>query len=1144
MYSQLWGIDEVGQYCDVSSSTVRRWIRDGMLVGHKAGNQWRFDPIVVREALESGRLAGGGRASRVGSTLALHREPPDWARPMLTKWHQSVVNHIDAVQPSHVIVNDRRGASIWMLVMPNHYSWGHNLWHSTAMEFMTPQELSRTFARKRVLLFDEMIQHGREVWALRDHLERLGALVTSFVCVRRRSHLESGELLEYKGVASEDVDDKVFAERATSISRLVSLFEPPLDVDHVVVRGTLSKDLTPESFLERLAEWGLSYVVWHPDQENPILALTLDRPQFFDTADIELPSGFSVSWKCPCKVRLYANFKDRTCLCSFIVYPVMEAPLGAWTQAASVWPKVATRRSTTTSPSGNNGDDAALVRTYGAACAELALELLNDFVVSGAADSAGIRLNDTADAVNRSQFRATFGPSQGDAIARRARTILAAGARGSGLFPPGPASPPPMMAREESNVGPNSHDSFLCRVALLKTIPARYASGDSDGQESQPLSYGDLMHRLPQFTESTVGRVLDFELDSGTVKPVIQADHRPAAANGGVARVWRGFFRGEFGVWFEYDRTAITHMDTVIQRTLGVGPTVVEQFLTRLGQQRLTATHFDKLFANLQHDWRPAFDKLYLGWRPYKYGPIPTVPILAPSGDYMRFEDYLIEMKCLSSEREPHGSRHWLRYWPGEWQDVPWSKLYADRTTSTTRSHVRGLIRLYAAIEEQCKSTRRHRIPDLSLLGDPLVVLGTARNEVTTYRCGWFEVTDWRKQGERFLFPLMKAVAETADPPTNPVLQARASAFAAPARLLLAKIECYRNMPRLRQEIEELCRRGDYEADEVVLETIDAEPRFETHSSTPVGSLEWACGTMRSFTSMLRQVLTDCHLDVDERDPSDDGEIRDSSFYLGELLHVCPELGPLEADLQAAVRTSKLGVLTPAVAGVLERAFESILQLLDARIVDPRPPYETDRERLEAREGMVIRAREIPLPPPYAVAVVDIRNFLNLSKLGVALGITYDEGVEGLLVWLGRAARSVVGRHPGVCLCGEPGDNAMLAGPNADEVLLAVIDLIQETSRRLGDIDEKQVSHFGLLRAGIAWCDPAMGEEFSRTKSTFTAHALADKFGQPWGTISITDVLHRHLSPLNQEGLGPLAGQDCGQGPVVVRRWDPDRERH
>ena len=41
---KLFTIGEVAEVCDVSTKTVRRWIKSGDLIAHRLGAQWRISP--------------------------------------------------------------------------------------------------------------------------------------------------------------------------------------------------------------------------------------------------------------------------------------------------------------------------------------------------------------------------------------------------------------------------------------------------------------------------------------------------------------------------------------------------------------------------------------------------------------------------------------------------------------------------------------------------------------------------------------------------------------------------------------------------------------------------------------------------------------------------------------------------------------------------------------------------------------------------------------------------------------------------------------------------------------------------------------------------------------------------------------------
>ncbi len=1142
-------INDIASKYNVSKSTVRRWIRNGKLSGQKAGAQWRFDPATVTAAFEMGLLSGTNRVSVSHDRTYESISSLEWAKPLFSLWSQFLEDCIKNLQPDHVIVNDRRGAKIWSLVMRNRYSWGSNLWHSMATELMTENELQQVFGRRRVLLFDEMMQHGREIHELRQRLESkdIDASVTTVTCVRRRSHSESGELLEYKAIACEDVDDRQFMERAAAISRIVHAFEPPLDVDHLVVRGKLTREMNGEEFLEKLSKWGVPFPVWLPDQDHSFMSITLDRPQFFDTNNLPLPLGFSLSWEGPFKIRFYIDPQTNQCDCSFITYPDIAASVENWIDAWATTQKVGqdASRSWDLAFLPSNGDEQRFRRVYWDICMEMAITLLNDFITSGAVDDLGIHLTNSYTALDEGQIRATFGRQRGDLISKRAREILSHAIRGKSLFAQIAKIPPPILIREDSDEGIRC-DMVECRKAVLQKIPPRYLPEDSSGKQLQPISYSELIFGLQDYPEAAIGRILDNELDRGTVKPLVELNWETKDGTR-MLRMSRAYCRGEFGVWFEWNRNVFTHQDMVIQRTLGFGPTIVDSYLKKIGQSQMTATNFNKTFVNVQHDLREnAHDLLFVAWKPYKYGPIPVVDINTVSGDLLGFADYLVKTECLTENRERHGTQIWRRYIAKSDSEVPWAKLYKERTSAVTKAHLSGLIRLYAAIQQKCKTERpiTPRSTTSSEFSDPLVVLATARNARVAYVCGWFEVNDWRETGEKLLFPMLNGHALSGERPTKPPFTSMLRAFAEPPRLLYDKIEMYRNLPYLRQQIEALISTDELDAGEVLLETVDPNPIFESHSKYPIMNLEWACGVMRAFSSFTRQITTLCGLDIDERRDNEkideNGLPKDANFYLNELMDSAPEIRTLENELSACISEVSSGILTEKIAETLSITFNFILKLFDSeqRIPDPRPQYDRDRDRMETRGGLVTMLRTIQMPEPHGVSVSDIKNLSGLPSFGEIIGIPYDEALDNLLKWVEQEAKDIEKKHPRVLSAGFPADNIILAGPTADEVFISTLDMIKQMNHHLADIDREIISPFGLLRVGIAWKQEALGDAFKGARPGLIAHDIGDKSGRERGSISVTEAFFTRLSDIYKNEFKETE-EMTEQGRVFVRYWNP-----
>jgi orotidine 5'-phosphate decarboxylase subfamily 1 len=153
---------------------------------------------------------------------------------------------------------------------------------------------------------------------------------------------------------------------------------------------------------------------------------------------------------------------------------------------------------------------------------------------------------------------------------------------------------------------------------------------------------------------------------------------------------------------------------------------------------------------------------------------------------------------------------------------------------------------------------------------------------------------------------LLAAIATEKRTYAAPLLKRYLEDFAAPARLLFEKIEMYRNLPHLRKQIEELVFSGDFEAGLVLLETVDVDPRFESNSNYPMETLNWICGAMRSFSSMIRQVLLNCNLDSEE--------LTQRSKAGG---HTMGGLEMMKAAVNAAKEeASKLGLARPLALGV------------------------------------------------------------------------------------------------------------------------------------------------------------------------------------------------------------------------------------
>ena len=1146
MPKEFLTVDDIAILFGVSVPTVRRWIKAGKLQGQKAGGQWRFERETALDAHRKGSLSGGSN-NRVNKSSSISYLPtPEWAAQLLDPWRSALESVLAKDEPDHVIVNDRRGAKVWQRLANGMYKWGENLWHSTVVNMMSDNEL-QMFRKRKVLLFDEMMQHGQAMHTLRLRLEETGAKVNSFVCICRKSHFDRGETLEYKAHICENLKDHEFGQRATAISRLLRLFTPPLDVDHLVVKGKLVKEYSPEEIVSKLAHWGKSFLVTRPDPDSDChyLAVTLDRPQFFETDRVK-DERFTVYWDGPCKFRLYINQDTGDCFCSFITYPRLVAEKKVWEQELTQRRRTDLTQEKRIGGSETKVYDGPYHQIYEKKCMNFAVSLFEDFMVACVADSVGISLGNTADAVDADQLKATFGNAMADHIERKVRNILGVARSGRDKITEEALSPPPLNLRDIEYPNELSRYSFRCRTDLLNLVPQKHVIDQLGNVEEPPRSYADIIRELSNYSETTIGKTFDYEIDWGTLKPVIYVRYTTEKAERQLVELGRGFYRGEYDNPFEYNESAIhSQKDNVIQQMLAICPIVLEQFLKRTNREKVTATHFAKIFANLRQDWpKKHFGALYYFLRPYKYGPIPIVPHLAESGRLLGLDEFLVGEGCVDLERELHGKSIWRTFLPGTEEKIPWRRLYELKTDGSMKAHIGALTRLYSEIQNKCDTHRSSPRKEgvISVFKDPLVVLGAVRNKRTAYICSWFEVDDWRTKG-RMLMQTLKAMAvdETIQI-SGPILTRECAGFAEPARLLFDKIEMYKNLPYLRKQIEKLRDSGDFEIAHLVLETVDEEPEIECESDFPVGNLKWACEIMRPFTSLLRQVLSICGLDSPKKKlrEGNSDETRGIYEYLDNLLAEAPELKPLEPQLRDCISNLKKGTLNGETVKLFAKVFEIILHMFDSRNRIPKPPLRReDILREEMNLDLMACLKEIPLQDPYYVAVTDIKNFIGIATYLSKLieNDVVDEAATNLLIQIKNRAKDIVGTFENLVYCGISSDTLIFAGPSPDDVVLCAKELIAETMQDI-ESDIRELGHLGLLRVGIALHQKALGLEYGGILPGTTAFKIGDKRKRKLGDIAVTEAVYKNLSPDTQRTFALSENEQCGQEAVYLRHWN------
>jgi len=620
--------------------------------------------------------------------------------------------------------------------------------------------------------------------------------------------------------------------------------------------------------------------------------------------------------------------------------------------------------------------------------------------------------------------------------------------------------------------------------------------------------------------------VVEAALNAGTLEG-ISGSESDASIDANPHRVTANDRRGarEFGMWSEWKHTSpSTHSDAPIARTLLLGPAIVDRFIKLTGETSMTARDFDKVFVNLQHDLNPDnHELLYLDWMPYKYGPVPVVPVPSMLGQCKRLERFLVDdCQVLKEVRVGSGPSAVLRYTPEP--GYSFDRLSdSNYLRPATIAHVKSLVRLYAEIRTKVSP-------------EALTVLAAVRNQRCAYANGWYQFQDWRTHGETTLFPLLKTVAALGSSAgQQPLLTPQLRRFAAPGELLRQKLDAYRHLPELRKRIEELVRGTEgLEFGGVLLDTIDREPRFERDSTYPLENLSLAEKVMRPFSSLVRQVATSCGVDEDERVPrqrlDDTGQNKDAAYYLSELREAWPELeAQCGALLRQCIDEARGGVLTSAIADKLDNAFRSILELLDAQAPIPSPaPAAADLvERRPGRDpGEQCYAQLLLATPeePCAIAVIDVSRGPSLA----AREASEDDDPRNLAALadeIRRVADRTLNSEPGLTWVGRNLDTVVLRHANPGQLLAATLKFLADATQLPVLV---KFASCGWLRAGAALYDPTRRDPYKGIRPGHIAAELARDITTPVGSIIITEAVYQLLA--KRTGFQKLINSSTKQG--------------
>jgi hypothetical protein len=1034
---------------------------------------------------------------------------------------------------------DRRGAKMFALLQIDGFVSGRNVWHSNAIQNLSDSQLRKQFRGAHVVVFDEMVQHARKMASLRHRLESQGILVSSICLIRRRSHFLEGEVHDPTIHPIDDLDEEEFSAAATFLSRLLARRDPPMDIDHVVISGT-AEEMTVLEMIDALSDVGTCEMVWEADDLGTCNAFTLDRPRFFDLDRVQLPPGVRAVWDGPVKIRFYHDPSTARVVSSFIAFPSLFGGRDAW---GSLLERTLVRNGALREEisdalsrfSQSPAESPELKLAYVDLCTDISVELASQALEAGVFRALHTKRLST---LSDGQMASVHGTQRGKALGRAIRAALRRDVCAS-LFSPTRRVPLSVGSRRDVNRIGTRHEA---RDALLAVVPLRWNLEEFSDKQSEPIAYAEIMDRTSPLDESTVSMAADYELDVGTVQPTQRVTFA-----GTEIRVSRCFWRGE------YDGKHLqTFDDEVIRRTRVVCANALDRWLALRNSKDETELHVAKLFANLVHDWDDELPPIAMSWIPYKFGAVPNLP--PPPDRYLL--PVLVKSDCIAFHEKQVGSRRQKRYFPS--QQVRWQTLFRPPLCpGSVTSRVKGLVKAYVAIQEECHTTReKSSAGDLSTFADPLVVLASARNEQTAYRCAQFEIAYWLQVGNEHFFPDLGDFVAMGGASGHNGLRIWISEFAKASRFLFEKINMYRHLPELRQQLCELFERRALDAGDIVLDSVDSTIRMAnsfSESPYPIGLLEWAMGIIRPFTSLTRQLLTAAGLERDTRPDQDrfitrgDGsrEEKGPEYYLEELIHNAPELKSQAPSLAMAIEEVKgASTVTESALNSLRAGFSAISRLLKREIPDLEHLAEFADRRQKHEGGLAKMGKDLLRFGQGYVLVADFYNFVHFISNAATIGLGNPlEVAERVQEWVTHATEDVVkvvGKEK-ITYVGFNSDTIVVAASGAADVFSIAVELCNKLKADTGAWDRDiATAAIYYLRLGIARFEEALSGPTSAIPAVLLAYKIAEGHRKPRGTLTITNAVYQALPGSAQAIFSAPFPCESTPNQGEVRIWSPD----
>lgn len=620
--------EQAAELLRVVPLTIRRKIKNGSIRAVKRGKSY----LIKRSELEP--LMWLDAQQNAGSpSITLNMPSPqlrEWSALYLPMFKQFMENIMMSLKPAFIVLLDRKGARAIELMRLIPAGAEQITFSENAFKFKSADALRHEVRGKTVLILDELAQLARQMAELRNKFEDAGAEVVTACLLRRRSVADEGMLRDPKIRACIDANDRSFAYHATMISQFIQVQGDTLDHDHATIEFTVT-DLRNKIFgiLQLLAETGDVYFVAPETELGEVVPVTLDSPFFMEITNLPKEWGFFAEGVV--KLRIYFDLNNNVVTIVPVVFPgwkvskdklqnvelfieeLRKGPLEDFVYIPEGF---------TTLPENLKAE-----YVYNLLTLKLSLSLAQRFMQI--LRYGGIEFGHPL--LKKADFLQAFGIKGGNVLYNASQHIIEEGQVSPGLFDTISLAGEVSESKEESvEICQQSVDAVAEEVLALLRRRLKENLQDNGNLSSAGITFSEILSHLngkdpSHISRLTLSRYLDTGLDGGCMKPFT------IVRNDGTNYVvcLRGYRLGEYG--HGEDSIAYTDVGRAKTRTTGILRYMIKRFGSSQGNpvrgvvQDVMA---NKLFTNLLHEWgrQRSFERLYMEWTPYLYGPMVTFP--------------------------------------------------------------------------------------------------------------------------------------------------------------------------------------------------------------------------------------------------------------------------------------------------------------------------------------------------------------------------------------------------------------------------------------------------------------------------------------------------------------------------------------